>query len=292
MTPRQHFAYVLAREELNYPPELGADPPKPIEPPRWRGAKSGPACDLGAQDWQVTAVGHLVREKQVSGARLVLNLEGFEKSAAAIRGMTPAQWVAAAGEHGGRGPRQALADPAVHDDLKAALRQGVFPAFEGVGCSLCINMGAQPFVHGPPDARYYEAVAPEAPIGFCEQLRGKKQAFHLTALWEPEVLEEAAKEAVSWVRRRVSGHRDAYIRRCAASGHFGGAGGIATAATPMHGGGGPMSHRDECRCRPVRGPVRLCREMRRTATRESSRAWSFRQPVRRQYRLDTRNLYT
>ena len=53
---------------------------------------------------------------------MVLNLEGFEQSAAAIRRMTPAQWVAAAGEHGGRGPRHALADPAVHDDIKAALR--------------------------------------------------------------------------------------------------------------------------------------------------------------------------
>ena len=78
-----------------------------MEPPRWRGAKAGHACDLGAQDWQVTAVGHLVREKQVTGARVVLNLEGFEKSAAAIRRMTPAQWVAAAGEHGGRSAARA-----------------------------------------------------------------------------------------------------------------------------------------------------------------------------------------
>ena len=73
MTLRQHFAYVLAREELVYPLSDGTTPP-PLEPPRWRGA-CGPkdhGGDHGAQDWQVTAVGHLVREHQVQGARIVL----------------------------------------------------------------------------------------------------------------------------------------------------------------------------------------------------------------------------
>jgi len=65
MTCRQTFAYVLEREELVYPLADGTTPP-PLEPPRWRGAGIGKdhGGDNGAQDWQVTCVGHLVREKQ------------------------------------------------------------------------------------------------------------------------------------------------------------------------------------------------------------------------------------
>ena len=86
MTLRQHFAYVLEREELVYPLADGTTPP-PVEPSRWRGARigGGHGGDHGAQDWQVTAVGHLVRERQVSGARVVIQMEGFARSAAAIR---------------------------------------------------------------------------------------------------------------------------------------------------------------------------------------------------------------
>ncbi len=120
---REHFAYVLEREELAYPRAWGQDPPPPVEPPRWRGAKiPGHGSDHGAQDWQVTAAGHLVREKQVSGAKVVIDLEGFKKSVAALRRMTPAQWLEAAAAQGGRRARDALRDTAVHDDVKAALR--------------------------------------------------------------------------------------------------------------------------------------------------------------------------
>ena len=81
------------------------------------------------------------------------------------------------------------------------------------------------------------------PIGYCEQLRGKKQAFHLTALWRPDALSEAAAEAVSWVRRRVSEHRDAYRRRCMASGQYSGFNGERFGFAGGGGGGGGMSPR-------------------------------------------------
>jgi len=57
--------------------------PEPIEPPRWH-ANPGKdhGADHGASDWQVTMTGHLVREKQVSGARLALDMDGFRGHAA------------------------------------------------------------------------------------------------------------------------------------------------------------------------------------------------------------------
>eukprot|EP00662_Eupelagonemidae_sp_cell21_P020178 gene20178-60039_t len=113
MTLRQHFAYVMDREELVYPLADGSTPP-PVEPPRWRGARigTGHGSDHGAQDWQ----------KQVSGARVVLQMEGFAKSAAAVKRMPPERWMEAAGEKGGRTARQALADPNVDADVKEGLK--------------------------------------------------------------------------------------------------------------------------------------------------------------------------
>lgn len=109
------------------------------------------------------------------------------------------------------------------------IAKGVFPAFEGTGVVLSANYGARPFVHGPPDSRFYSGVAPDLPLGHCEQLRGKSEAFALAAMWRPEVLRERAQDAVEWIRQRVSEHRDGYRRRCAASRQF--------AASPAGGGG-------------------------------------------------------
>ena len=120
---------------------------------------------------------------------------------------------------------------------------GLFPTFEGTGVVLSFNYGARPFVHGPPDSRFYKGVAPEMrPTraewyvkqrqqrcddghaqyirvnGFCDQLRGKPEAFALTPMWRADVLREAAVDAVEWIRRRVSEHRDGYKKRCASSG--------------------------------------------------------------------------
>ena len=78
---------------------------------------------------------------------------------------------------------------------------GLFPAFEGTGVVLSANYGARRFVHGPPDSRFYTGVAPHVPYGHCEQLRGKPEAFALTAMWSPDVLRERAQEAVEWIQR-------------------------------------------------------------------------------------------
>lgn len=106
------------------------------------------------------------------------------------------------------------------DPAELAESGGLFPAFEGVGVLLSVNYGARPFVHGPPDARFYRALAPSAPVGYCEQLRGQPSAFVLTALWKPAMLRERAAGAIEWVQRRVSEHREHYRRRCASAASF------------------------------------------------------------------------
>lgn len=95
-----------------------------------------------------------------------------------------------------------------------AAAAGLYPVVEGVGALLTINLGAAPFVHGPPDSRYYAPWAPVVPLGYCEPLRGQR-GFVLTALWRPEALQQAATDAVEWVRRRVAEHRSHHKMRCA-----------------------------------------------------------------------------
>ena len=92
---------------------------------------------------------------------------------------------------------------------------GLYPAVEGIGLVCTLNCGAAPFVHRPPDSRYYSSWAPEVPVGFCEQIRGTPEAFVLSPLWCAEALKDAATPAVEWIRSRVVEHRSSYERRCA-----------------------------------------------------------------------------
>ena len=101
------------------------------------------------------------------------------------------------------------------DPSELVVDGGLYPALEGTGVVATVNCGAAPFVYGPPDARFYTAWEPTVPFGYCQQLRGKPEAFVLTALWRAAALQEAATEAVEWVLRRVAEHRSNYRRRCA-----------------------------------------------------------------------------
>ena len=122
---RETLAYLLEREELDYPGsgEL-------IAPCRWRGADSF-AASSWATEFQVLAACMLEREQQIRNGRAIIRAPGFALLREFLLSVTPQQFVDAAGKGGLRGLREAMRAGDVAEGVKRCLMYSTMP-YKGI----------------------------------------------------------------------------------------------------------------------------------------------------------------